>query len=71
MFRRPIREMINGLNVKKVDAWGFTAEFERGLDKVEVLTLPISKDRTPKIESGNSVGSRNELPERKILQEWN
>jgi hypothetical protein len=46
LFRGPIRELIGRINLTKIDAFGFKAEFERGLAKVESLTP--AKDEKPK-----------------------
>ena len=44
LFYRPIKGLLAGLNLKRIEGWGVKAEFEKGLDKVEELTL--SKDLT-------------------------
>lgn len=38
LLRKPISAMIGRVNLTKIDAWGFKAEFEKGLQKVEALT---------------------------------
>ncbi|HEY1720917.1 MAG TPA: hypothetical protein VGG27_06705 [Magnetospirillaceae bacterium] len=50
--RRPIARMIDRVNPTKLGAWGLNAEFERVMDKVEVLTQPpIKLEQTPAIAS--------------------
>jgi hypothetical protein len=40
LFYRPIKALLSGLNLKKIEGWGVKAEFEKGLDKVERAYIP-------------------------------
>jgi hypothetical protein len=40
LFYKPIKALLSGLSLKKIEGWGVKAEFEKGLDKVEELTSP-------------------------------
>jgi hypothetical protein len=44
ILHRPLRDMVGRINPTKVDAWGFKAEFERALVKIEALAPSKSDD---------------------------
>jgi hypothetical protein len=44
LFRRPLVALMSRINLTKIDAWGLTAEFEKGLEKVEKLTPPSMEE---------------------------
>lgn len=75
LLRRSLRDMFNRVNPTKVDAFGFTAEFERKLDKVEQLSPPPDhEDAAPTTAiSGDSPQIPVLLPaspEAVILESW-
>ncbi len=37
LFYRPIKRLLAGTSLKKIEGWGIKAEFEKGLDKIEEL----------------------------------
>ena len=43
VIRKPLGRMVDRVNPKKVDAWGFKAEFEKRLEKAELLVPPQGK----------------------------
>jgi hypothetical protein len=46
MFRNPIRRLLDRVSLTKIDAWGLKAEFEKGLDKIDILTPPKVEEAT-------------------------
>jgi len=52
LFYRPIKALLSGINLKKIEGWGVKAEFEKGLDKVEQLTSSedAKHDEVPRIK---------------------
>jgi len=42
VIRQPLVRMLDRVNPTKVDAWGLKAEFEKTLDKVELLAPPVT-----------------------------
>jgi hypothetical protein len=53
LFYRPIKALLAGVSLKKIDAWGVKAEFERGLDEVEKLAPPkeeVKAEEKPRLE---------------------
>jgi hypothetical protein len=45
IFYRPIKRLLAGISLKKIEGWGIKAEFEKGLDKVDELTPPIERSK--------------------------
>jgi hypothetical protein len=82
LFHRPIAAMIARVNLKKLDAWGLKAEFEKGLDKVEKLAPPKEEEKkeAPKIQAEEtapiddeplpSQPGRSVTPEATVLDVW-
>lgn len=81
VFRRPIRELLARINLTKIDAWGFKAEFEKGLEKVETLTPPKEEKPRPKIATdeklrfeearpGIAPPGKAPSPEAMVLDAW-
>jgi hypothetical protein len=64
LVRKPIARMLDRVNPTKLDAWGLKAEFEKRLDKVDLLTSPPDtvedaprfQRRGPKGGEGDVVG---------------
>jgi hypothetical protein len=46
IVRRPLVNLFERLNPTKVDAWGFSAEFEKTLNKIDALTPAQPKAAT-------------------------
>jgi hypothetical protein len=74
LLRAPLAAMMSRINPTKVDAWGFKAEFEKSLDKVESLTTQNdSKDEfTPRLENVPEEEVRKIVlaPQGTILDSW-
>jgi hypothetical protein len=67
-LRRPIVRMLDRVSPTKVDAWGFKAEFERGLAVVE-LAAPTADGAV--LDSGPPPSeSKVGLPGAKVLDAW-
>jgi hypothetical protein len=64
LLRRSFQDMLSRVTPTKVDAFGFKAEFERTLDKVEQLTAPT--DQKPAQIEDLLLAS----PEAVILDSW-
>ena len=43
LVRRPLARMLDRVNPTKVDVWGFKAEFEKRLDKVDLLIAELDE----------------------------
>jgi hypothetical protein len=50
VFHKPIKALISGLSLKKIEGFGVKAEFEKGLAKVEELTSTkeVAKSEEPR-----------------------
>jgi hypothetical protein len=74
-LRRSLREMMGRINPTKVDAWGFKAEFDKTLEKVEILTSEKASNPTmamdSTLETEKPKPAALEAPEIKILRAWN
>jgi hypothetical protein len=77
LFHKPLRKMAERVNLTRIDAWGIKAEFEKGLDKIEVLTPPRNEEKKPtvtidvsKIIEGTSKADPLITPEMIVLGTW-
>lgn len=79
IFRKPIYELLTRINITKIDAWGFKAEFEKELNKVDTLLPPKEETPSPKIAMGEriteptkkvSVPRKEQSPEAVVLASW-
>jgi hypothetical protein len=80
LFRRPLRELIGRVNLTKIDVWGFKAEFEKGLDKIEALTWTELTKAKPAIATDEklqtdrlypySSSPAGATPETLVLDSW-
>jgi hypothetical protein len=74
LLRRSFQEMLGRINPTKLDAFGFKAEFERTLDKVEQLTAPADQQKSPIMAFDSKPADTPELiqasPEAVILESW-
>ena len=77
IFRRPIQSLIARVNLTKIDAWGFKAEFEKGLDKIEALTFiepaktraKIATDELRRLDNSGA-SATGATPEGLVLDSW-
>jgi hypothetical protein len=75
IIRKPIAALIDRVNITKLNAWGFTAEFEKSLNRIENTLTPAKekKDERTIKESSNApklMYSFNISPEVMILDAW-
>src|SRR3954471_13715273 len=73
LLRRSIRDMLNRISPTKIDAFGFKAEFERTLDKVDQLTPPADQKDLPILTLNRSPKDAELIPaspEAIILDAW-
>ena len=82
LIRKPLVEMLQGIVLTKFEAWGLKAEFEKGLDKVDILVPPVAGrlaatqqpnrlEATGKVESKLIFSASPFSPEVRVLQKWN
>lgn len=77
-FRDQTRGMMDRILPTKLDAWGFKAEFEKRLEKVEILTknessevLTSNQAALPPPEQQTFKLDLTKPPEMRILRAWN
>jgi hypothetical protein len=62
LIRAPLIRMLDRVNPTKVDAWGFKAEFERTLTKVEALTPASEEEEKAALSALEGKGASEPLP---------
>jgi len=74
LLRQSFQDMLNRISPTKVDAFGFKAEFERTLEKVEQLTAPTDEQKSPAMAFDSKPPDSSELiavsPEAVVLESW-
>lgn len=70
LLRKPLVEMLDRVSPTKIDAWGFKAEFERTLDKVDALTGPLEEVAKTQRAAEDLDGAEKRSAEGLVLVSW-